>query len=83
MAFFVYILHSESKGGKSYAGLTSDVDHRLHEHNLGKSKFTSGYVPWKVVLVETFNTREEARVREKYFKTASGRRLIKKLTAYQ
>ncbi|MEK6783706.1 MAG: GIY-YIG nuclease family protein [Bacteroidota bacterium] len=47
--------------------MTCDVDHRLYEHNHRKSKFTAGYVPWKVVHVETFNTHEEARMREKYF----------------
>ena len=81
MAFFIYILRSESKGGKFYTGMTDDVDKRLNEHNRGKSKFTSGYIPWVVVHKEQFTTREEARAREKYFKTGAGRRFIKKLTS--
>jgi putative endonuclease len=35
------------------------------------------YIPFAMVYFETFETREEAIMREKYFKTAAGRRFLK------
>ncbi|HWR95073.1 MAG TPA: GIY-YIG nuclease family protein [Flavobacterium sp.] len=67
--------------GRHYKGQTSDIDKRVKEHNSGKTKSTKGYMPWKLVYFETFETREEAVLREKYFKTGSGREFLKeKLT---
>ena len=74
----MYILRSESKVTKHYVGITQNILRRLNEHNAGKSKFTSGFVPWRVIHVEAFGSMKEARVREKYFKTGAGRRFIKK-----
>ena len=34
-------------------------------------------MPWKLVYFETFKTREEAVLREKYFKTCNGREFLK------
>jgi putative endonuclease len=80
MEYFVYILESENDG-RHYKGQTSDIDKRIKEHNSGKTKSTKGYMPWKLVYFETFETREEAVLREKYFKTGSGREFLKeKLT---
>ncbi|WP_422861034.1 GIY-YIG nuclease family protein [Flagellimonas sp. S174] len=47
------------------------------EHNNKKSSYTSKYIPWKVIHVESFSTRIEARKREKYFKSGAGRRWMK------
>jgi len=35
------------------------------------------YIPFEIVYFETFETREGAIAREKYFKSAAGRRLLK------
>ena len=78
-AYYVYILRSEEAGGRFYSGLTHDVPARLKEHNSGKSKFTSGFVPWRLIHFESFETRVAARNREKYFKTGAGRRKMIKL----
>ena len=79
MECFVYILRSLSKVTKRYGGITRNVLKRLNEHNAGKSKFTSGFVPWHVIHVESFKSMKEARIREKYFKTGAGRRFIKRI----
>lgn len=76
MEYFVYILESEIEG-RLYKGQTSDINKRIIEHNSGKTKSTKGYKPWKLVYFETFKTREEAVLREKYFKTGSGREFLK------
>ena len=76
MEYFVYILESELDG-RLYKGQTSDIDKRIKEHTSGKTKSTKGYKPWKLVYFETFETRDEAVLREKYFKTGIGREFLK------
>ena len=78
MEYFVYVLESEIDG-RLYIGQTSDIEKRLTEHNSGKTKSTKGYKPWKLVYFERYETRDEALLREKYFKTGSGREFLKDL----
>jgi len=78
MEYFVYVLKSESTAAH-YKGMTSDLQKRLKQHNAGKTKSTKGKGPWRVVYQEAFENAEEAREREKYFKTAAGRRFLKRL----
>lgn len=76
--YYTYIIQS-SKSGSLYKGHSEDLATRLNQHNSGKVKSTKSGLPWVLVHYETFQTREEAVSREKYFKTAAGRRFIKKL----
>lgn len=76
MEYFVYILESEIDG-RLYKGQTTNIDKRIKEHNSGKTKSTKGYMPWKLLYFEIFETRDEAVLREKYFKTGSGREFLK------
>jgi putative endonuclease len=71
--FFVYVLYS-SKFARSYVGISEDVEQRLKEHNSGKSTYTSKFKPWILIYKEPHESRNEARKREKYLKTAAGRR---------
>ncbi len=71
--FFVYILYSV-KFEKFYVGMSSNLDRRLKNHNSGSVKSTKAYLPWKIVHSEIYDTRIEARQREKYLKSAAGRR---------
>jgi putative endonuclease len=57
------------------------LEKRLNEHNSGLTQSITAYIPFKVAYYETFTTREEAVNREKYFKSAAGRRYLKKLLA--
>ena len=75
--FFVYVLVSEVKGLRFYVGMTGEVAKRLNEHNSGKTKSTKGYMPWNVFFTEEFKTRKEAREREKYLKSGTGKERIK------
>jgi len=60
--------------------MTNDLKRRIYEHNLGKNKSTRPYRPWTLVYFESFETRVEARSREKYLKSGIGREfLINKL----
>ena len=76
--YYVYILKSEIKE-KTYVGFTNNLERRIKEHNSGKSKFTSKYIPWRVVYQEQVETLANARARELYLKSAAGRKFRKKL----
>ncbi|WP_082391351.1 GIY-YIG nuclease family protein [Jiulongibacter sediminis] len=78
MPHLVYVLISE-KDSIRYVGMSENPERRLLEHNSGKSKFTKGHMPWKKVYQEEFETRKEARAREKYFKSGVGREFLDRL----
>ena len=78
MSFFVYIIKSIKHHGL-YKGFTDNLSRRLNEHNSGKSKYTSRGIPWILVYFETHESLKAAIAREKYFKSAAGRRFLKKL----
>jgi len=71
--YYVYIIYSK-RFDRYYIGMSIDVKQRLITHNLGRVKSTKAFIKWKVVHVEDFKTRLEARNREKYLKSATGRR---------
>lgn len=75
--FFVYILKSLGFK-KTYVGRTSDVEKRLYEHNTSSNEFSRRYKPWEIIYTEKLETLEESIKREKYFKSAAGRKWIKK-----
>ena len=69
----VYILYS-AKFNRYYIGISQDSDKRLREHNNGIVQSTRPYKPWRIVYVEYYKTKQEARKREKYLKSAAGRK---------
>ena len=73
--YIVYVLQS-LKDGKRYCGLTDDLIRRLAEHNSGKVTSTRPRRPFVIEYQEKFDTRVEAREKEKYFKTSAGRRFL-------
>ena len=75
---FVYILRSLVKSSV-YVGISDNPERRLKEHNRGKVRTTRKCRPWEIVYQEIVNDRLEARQREKYLKSAAGRRFRKKL----
>ena len=74
---WVYMLFS-SQNRKTYTGSTTNLERRLAEHNSGKHAYTKRYVPWVVVYKEEVAELKTARSREKYLKSAAGRRFIKR-----
>ena len=74
--FYAYVIQSEID--KSfYKGHCENLKLRLEQHNAGQTKSIKNKVPFKVVYFEEFSSRPEAIKREKYFKTAAGRRYLK------
>jgi len=78
MMFYVYAIKSESKN-YIYVGLTDNLERRLSEHNSGKNKTTKPYRPFVLIHSENFETRVQAREREKYLKSGIGKDFLRTL----
>ena len=76
----VYILHS-LKDNRTYVGSTKDFKARLLLHNSGRVKSTKHRIPFKVLFTEEFETIQEAKKRELYYKSGAGRRKLKQFFA--
>ena len=76
--FTVYAIKSLNRK-YIYVGLTSCLRRRLSEHNKGNNKTTKAYRPFVVIHIELYGTRGEARKREKYLKTGSGKEFLKRI----
>ena len=60
-------------------GYTKDLKERLKIHNLGEVKATKHRRPLRVFFYETFSTMQEAKKRELWWKSSSGRNKLKEL----
>ena len=74
----VYILQS-LKDKRTYTGSTLDINVRYNEHINGKVISTRHRRPLKIVYKEEYDLIEDARKREKYFKTTTGRRELRRI----
>jgi len=74
--FYVYVLQSE-KDKKFYTGYTHDVSSRLKQHNGGEVESTKNRRPLKLIYWEGCLNQKDALYREKYLKTAWGKRYLK------
>ena len=72
----VYVLKDEN--GKLYKGMTNNLKRRLIEHRSGKTITTSRMKNFTVIYNEEYEDFRTARKRELYFKSAAGRRFLKK-----
>ena len=75
---YVYILLNEAKT-KTYTGVAEDVNKRLALHNAGRVKASRPYRPYNIIHTEEFETLKDARQKEKFYKSTTGRRRIKKM----
>jgi putative endonuclease len=75
--FYAYVLKS-IEHDYFYKGYCRDLVQRIIQHNSGMTTSLRPYIPFKLVYFEEFETEEQAMAREKYFKTAAGRRYLKK-----
>ena len=73
---YVYVLRS-SKDRRFYVGITSDPAGRLLQHNEGLVSSTKERGPFELIYWEGCLNRSDAAQREKYLKTAWGKRYIK------
>ena len=75
---YLSILLNEAKN-RTYTGVADDVNKRLETHNTGRVKSTSPYRPYKVIHTESFDTLSEARQKERFYKSTTGRRRIREM----
>jgi len=76
--FYVYAISSLSRT-YIYIGLTTNKNRRIDEHQKGYNKTTRAYRPFKIILVEEYKTRQEARKREKFLKSGVGKEFLKNI----
>jgi putative endonuclease len=73
---YVYVLRS-TQDGQFYVGLTRDLRARLLAHNKGQVSSTKRRVPLELIYWEGCLNESDAAQREKYLKSAWGKRYIK------
>ena len=74
--YYTYILQSK-RDRQFYTGYTNDLKERVKLHDMGKVESTKNRLPVKLVYYETCLSQQDATHREKYLKTAWGKRYIK------
>ncbi|PIQ84982.1 MAG: hypothetical protein COV74_10290 [Candidatus Omnitrophica bacterium CG11_big_fil_rev_8_21_14_0_20_45_26] len=76
--FHVYLLLSE-KDKRTYCGFTNNLSSRLKRYNAGQVVATKHRRPLKFLFSEKFQTMQEAKSRELWWKSTSGRRKLKEI----
>ncbi len=71
--YYAYVVKSESNDFY-YKGHCKNLATRVKQHNAGATKSLKPYLPVHLVYYEIFETRAAAIERERYFKTAAGRK---------
>lgn len=74
--YYVYVLLSH-KDSKFYTGFTKDLRKRVSEHNSGEVPSTRSRIPLELVYYEASRNKSDALHRERYLKTAYGKRYLK------
>jgi putative endonuclease len=82
--YYVYVIRSIE--GRHYVGSTENVEKRLKQHNAPANRgWTNRFTEWKEIYREEFETRLEARRRERDIKKKGGwsglQRLVEKAKA--
>lgn len=76
MFYYVYVIQS-TKDKNFYVGYTNNIKKRIEEHNNGHVESTKSRIPFKLIYWEGCMSQKDALKREKYLKTAWGKRYIK------
>jgi putative endonuclease len=77
--YYCYII--QCADGTLYTGITSDLERRLHQHNLGRgSRYTRSRRPLRLVFAEPHPDRSAAMRRERAIKALSRKRKLTLIT---
>ncbi|MFI5294630.1 MAG: GIY-YIG nuclease family protein [Thermodesulfovibrionales bacterium] len=68
---FIYVLRCSD--GRLYTGSPRDLAERLKDHNAGRVRTTKNRRPLEVIYTEEFSSYSDARIRELYLKSGTGR----------
>ncbi|TSC91565.1 MAG: putative endonuclease [Parcubacteria group bacterium Licking1014_17] len=73
--FYTYVL--KNKNNRLYTGFTYDLRKRFKEHNNKESEYTKHHSPYELIYYEACLDENDARQREKYLKSGTGKRYLK------
>ena len=76
--FYVYAMFSQVDN-RIYVGMSQNVSSRIQQHNAGKVTSTKHFVPWVLFFKQYAGNATEARLLEKYYKSATGKRKLRKI----
>lgn len=79
MAFYYFYILRSKRNRKLYLGYSKDPLKRLKEHNSGREVATKPNKPYELIYLAGFKNKKDAVECEKYFKTTSGWRRLKKM----
>ncbi len=74
--FYVYAI-SSLRHNYIYVGMTENIENRIKRHNDGRERTTKFYSPFELIFSEVCETRQEARTREKYWKSGIGKEKLR------
>ena len=74
--YFIYVLKSEIDNNL-YVGYSKNLESRINQHNEGLVTSTKKRRPLRLIYYEACLNQQDATHREKYLKTAWGKRYIK------
>jgi putative endonuclease len=74
--YYVYAIESLTRK-YIYIGITDNINRRLNQHNQGYNRTTKPYRPFRLIYLEELPDRKQARAREKYLKTTTGRKFLR------
>jgi len=74
---YVYVLRS-AKDGNLYTGYTTDLRQRVADHTAGKASSTRDRRPLQLIYYEAYLLPKDAKARERFVKSGSGKRFIRK-----
>lgn len=80
--YFVYLIENEL-ARSWYIGFTENLNQRIKDHNCKNgSKYTRKLLgKWKLIYCEIYRDKKDALGREKFLKSGSGRKFLKKQLA--
>jgi len=76
--YYVYAISSINRI-YIYVGISDEPLRRIGHHNKGYNRTTKPYLPFIELLIESYQTRVEARRREKFLKSGIGKEYLKEL----
>ncbi|MFA5905379.1 MAG: GIY-YIG nuclease family protein [Desulfobacula sp.] len=76
MNFTIYLLVNQNYN-KTYVGFSSEIENRIRQHFAGEVHTTKDFGRFRCFKLEIVASLEEARIRERYWKSCIGRKKIK------